>query len=89
MLGFCGGGQPQQMRMRIFTLHCVFLRFFREERGEEGEWDEWEGGGRTEKRGPTFPLNVNNAMQFKNTQMHLLWLPTTGKSQQTQLGSAP
>jgi hypothetical protein len=30
--------------------------FLARERGEEGEWDEWEGGGRTKKRGPTFPL---------------------------------
>ncbi len=29
---------------------------FTREREEEGEWDEWEGGGRTKKRGPTFPL---------------------------------
>jgi hypothetical protein len=44
------------MHLRIFALHCVVYVFLARERGEEGEWDEWEGGGRTKKRGPTFPL---------------------------------
>jgi hypothetical protein len=52
------------------------LDFFSAKTGKEGEWDEREGGGRTKKRGPTFPLLPHSS---HSTPIVQRWKNQSGK----------
>jgi hypothetical protein len=59
------------IRVPIFNVIAItvfFPKISREERGEEGEW---EGGGRTKKRGPTFPLLPHSSHSLSSPRSSL------------------